>query len=87
MKDQMLDAMLQQAQLTCDHSEVRSLFLRREEAALHGCPRIRQGHMVFRKFPKGCLQIICLPINLGGYMGLRHTESCVVKSCEGQKLP
>ena len=32
IQDSMLDSMLQQAQLTCDHSEVRSLFLRRSEA-------------------------------------------------------
>lgn len=34
VKDHLLDAMLQQAQLTCDHSEVRSLFLRRQEELL-----------------------------------------------------
>ena len=32
IQDSMLDSLLQQAQLTCDHSEVRSLFLRRSEA-------------------------------------------------------
>ena len=32
IQDSMLDSMLQQAQLTCDHSEVRSLVLRRSEA-------------------------------------------------------
>eukprot|EP00434_Breviolum_minutum_P034480 symbB.v1.2.030522.t2/scaffold3438.1/size56642/2 len=34
IQDSMLDSLLQQAQLTCDHSEVRSLFLRRSEELL-----------------------------------------------------
>jgi glutathione synthase/RimK-type ligase-like ATP-grasp enzyme len=92
VKDHLLDAMLQQAQLTCDHSEVRSLFLRRQEATGHAQEFV-QITWFSEKFAQEFIPNVFNDL-LAFFLGGIHTVNACkrhvgtkVKSCEGQKLP